>query len=142
MSTINNLNIANIGGSGTDACTISTLYTNINLLTSSLTGNTDSLSTVWTHPQELYTSTLYASSITLASIRQPFIQYGSGSINPTGTGIPLPISYLDTYAIQLTYSNITQPTTALFASNVNPSSFYVTGDIGNRFYWTTFGSIF
>ena len=129
------------GGGGTDASTISTLYFNIVLLTSSLSGNTSTFSTTWTPPGELYTSTLFASSITLGGIRQPFIQYGTGSISGSGTGVPLAFSYTNTYAIQLTYSNTTQPTSPLFASNVYPSSFYVLGDVGNQFYWTTFGTI-
>jgi len=129
------------GGGGSDASTISTLYTNIVLLTSTLSGDTSGFSTTWTPPGELYTSTLYASSITLANVRQPFVQYGVGSILPADTGVPLPKSYTNTYAIQLTYSNLTQPINTLFASNVRASSFYVTGDVGNTFYWTTFGQI-
>jgi hypothetical protein len=126
---------------GSDASTISTLYYNIILLTSSLSGNTSTFSTTWTPPGELYTSTLFASSITLGGVRQPFIQYGTGSISALGTGVPLANSYTNVYAIQLTYSNTVQPISSLFASNVQPSSFYVLGDIGARFFWTTFGTI-
>jgi hypothetical protein len=125
---------------GNDASTISTLFTNINLLTSSLSGNTSTFSTSWTPPPELYTSTLFASSITLGGIRQPFIQYGTASISNPGTGVPLAVSYINTYAIQLTYSNTVQPIISLFTSNVQPSSFYVSGDIGAQFFWTTFGT--
>ena len=128
-------------GGGSDASTISTLFYNIILLTSSLSGNTSTFSTTWTPPGELYTSTIFASSITLAGIRQPFIQYGTASISNPGTGIPLAISYSNVYAIQLTYSNTLQPISSLFTSNVQPSSFYVSGDIGKQFYWTTFGQI-
>jgi hypothetical protein len=53
----------------------------------------------------------------------------------------LAISYSNVYAIQLTYSNTLQPISSLFTSNVQPSSFYVSGDIGKQFYWTTFGQI-
>jgi hypothetical protein len=124
-----------------DSSTISTLFTSIFLLTSSLTGNTSNLSTTWTPPGELYTSTLYASSISLGGYRQPFVQYGFNTVTNPGTPIPLSTSYINTYAIQLTYSNSTQPISTLFASNVYPSSFYVMGDIGKQFFWTTFGSI-
>jgi hypothetical protein len=124
-----------------DSSTISTIFTSIFLLTSSLTGNTSNLSTTWTPPGELYTSTLYASSISLGGYRQPFVQYGFNTVTNPGTPIPLSTSYINTYAIQLTYSNSTQPISTLFASNVYPSSFYVMGDIGKQFYWTTFGSI-
>ncbi len=124
-----------------DSSTISTLFTSIFLLTSSLTGSTSNLSTTWTPPGELYTSTLYASSISLGGYRQPFVQYGFNTVTNPGTPIPLSTSYINTYAIQLTYSNSTQPISTLFASNVYPSSFYVMGDIGKQFYWTTFGSI-
>ena len=124
-----------------DSSTISTIFTSIFLLTSSLTGSTSNLSTTWTPPGELYTSTLYASSISLGGYRQPFVQYGFNTVTNPGTPIPLSTSYINTYAIQLTYSNSTQPISTLFASNVYPSSFYVMGDIGKQFYWTTFGSI-
>jgi hypothetical protein len=124
-----------------DSSTISTIFTSIFLLASSLTGNTSNLSTTWTPPGELYTSTLYTSSISLGGYRQPFIQYGFNTITNPGTPIPLSTSYINTYAIQLSYSNSTQPISSLFSSNVHPSSFYVMGDIGKQFYWTTFGSI-
>jgi hypothetical protein len=80
--------------------------------------------------------------VKLAGFTQPFIQYGNSIVNPP-TAITLSTSYLNAaYAIQLTYSNATQPISTLFASNVASNQFYVTGDIGARFYWTTFGQLF
>jgi hypothetical protein len=94
---------------------------------------------MWTPPTEIYTSTLYTSSLFYGGLRQPFIQYGSAAIN-IGTPTVLPLPYKNAnYSIQLTYSNTTQPTAAIFASNVVSNQFYVTGDSGVNFYWTTFG---
>lgn len=90
----------------------------------------------------MYTSTLFTSSVILSGTKQPFIQYGTATISPN-LQITLPKSYVDTnYAIQLTYSNGTQPTQPIFTSNVTSSNFYVSGDPTAKFYWTTLGNIF
>jgi hypothetical protein len=122
------------------ASTISTIYTNISNLASTFAGGVSSFSI--TPPQQTYISTMYTSSIFYGGFRQPFIQVGYANM-AVGIPIVLPVAYKDgNYSIQLTYSNLTQPVNALFASNVNSNQFYVTGDIGTTFYWTTYGDIF
>jgi hypothetical protein len=107
--------------------------------------NISTLSTITadlSYSPELYASTVYTSSVKLAGFTQPFIQYGNSIVDPP-TPITLSTPYVNaTYAIQLTYSNSTQPISTLFASNVASNQFYVTGDVGAGFYWTSFGSIF
>jgi hypothetical protein len=127
---------------GDNGSTISTIYTNMLFLTSTLEGNISTYSTTWTPPGETYTSTLYTSSLFYGGLRQPFIQYGRSVIN-IGTHTVLPLPYKDAnYSIQLTYSNLAQPTAAIFTSNVVSNQFYVTGNAGVNFYWTTFGNTF
>jgi hypothetical protein len=113
---------------------------------SNITGsNISSISTINSrllYSPQLYTSTLFTSSVKLAGLTQPFIQYGNNTI-ASPLLITLPVPYTNSaYAIQLTYSNNTQPISSIFTSNVASNQFYVTGDIGANFYWTTFGSLF
>jgi hypothetical protein len=135
-------------GTSSDS-TISTTYNSLDQITSTLVGDIDVFSTALVNLpnfsssfREVYTSTLFTSSVQLAGLTQPFIQYGTNTII-SPLLITLPVSYVNSaYAIQLTYSNTIQPISSLFASNVASNRFYVTGDIGTNFYWTTFGSLF
>jgi hypothetical protein len=139
LSTFSSVNAFLPGDNGS---TISTIYTNMIFLTSTLEGNISTFSTTWIPPGEIYTSTLYTSSLFYGGLRQPFIQYGRSAIT-IGTPTILPLPYKDAnYSIQLTYSNTAQPTAVLFASNVVSNQFYVTGNAGVNFYWTTFGNTF
>jgi hypothetical protein len=87
----------------------------------------------------LAVSTMYKSYQT-----QPTIQHGIGGPIASISGYPVSLTsnYInDSYAIQLTYSNATQPNNAIYVSTVSVSGFNVCGHIGANFYWTTFGGI-
>jgi hypothetical protein len=138
LSTVSTANVTFSNMIGSNTSSISTLM--------NITGsNISSISTINSkliYSEELYTSTIFTSSVKLAGLTQPFIQYGNNTIT-SPLSISLPVAYTNNaYAIQLTYSNNTQPISTLFASNVASNQFYVTGDIGAGFYWTTFGSLF
>jgi len=128
--------------SGSNLSTVSTANTRF---TNMIGSNTSSISTInskLVYSGEMRLSTLFTSSVQLAGVSQPFIQYGINTIAP-GLSISLPNPYINSsYAIQLTYSNAVQPISSLFASNVASNQFYVTGDLGAKFYWTTFGQLF
>lgn len=134
---------------GTSAdSTISTTYKSLDSITSTLIGDIDYFSTSLVdvpssnkYSDEIRVSTLYTSTITLSGLKQPFIQYGTRAISLAP--VSLPVSYTNnTYAIQLTYSNTSQRTRLLYASTVTSNQFYVNGDTGANFYWTTFGQLF
>jgi hypothetical protein len=93
---------------------------------------------------------------------QPFIQYGWDTFNEdVGAGalsikiISLPIAYINTYSIQLTYKNPATLTNYLYTQNgpleypvgsgnffsTSSNSFVAIGETGGEFYWTTFGAI-
>jgi len=128
--------------SGSNLSSISTTNVGFSNAIGSNVSSISTINSILTYSPELYASTVYTSSVKLAGFTQPFIQYGNSIVNPP-TAITLSTSYLNAaYAIQLTYSNATQPISTLFASNVASNQFYVTGDIGARFYWTTFGQLF
>ena len=80
------------------------------------------------------------SSIQLAGLQQPFIQYGYAT---TGTTVALPKSYkTTTYAVQATYSNNTAPIIPLSVVINTSNTFTVSGDTSKYAFWTTFGDIF
>jgi hypothetical protein len=97
--------------------------------------------------QEVHTSTVFTSSVVLSGLRQPFIQYGSATLSGSGTatvngGSGL-LPYRDAlYAVQLTYSNATAPTTLLTVTGRASNSFDVAGSNSAAFFWTTFGNLF
>jgi hypothetical protein len=151
-------------GTSSDS-TISTTYNSLDQITSSLIGDIDVFSTTLVNLpnlssifREVYTSTLFTSSVQLAGLTQPFIQYGvSGSINTPVAGSPysglgggyfyttntLSTSYLNTsYSIQLTYYGAGLQTLPLQAVIVSISSFDIIGPNATSAYWTTFGSLF
>ena len=134
---------------GTSAdSTISTTYKSLDSITSTLIGDIDYFSTSLIdvpssnkYSDEIRASTIYTSSITLSGLKQPFIQYGTRAVSLTP--VSLPVAYNNSnYAIQLSYSNTSQRTRILFASTVTSNQFYVNGDSGANFYWTTFGQLF
>ena len=128
--------------SGSNLSTVSTANTTFSNMIGSNTSSISSINSALLYSAELYTSTLFTSSVKLAGFTQPFIQYGNNIVDPP-TPITLLTPYINaTYAIQLTYSNNTQPISTLFTSSVASNQFYVTGDIGAGFYWTTFGQLF
>lgn len=155
------------GGSGgtsvASASTYSSFITNINNVASTVNTGLSTFTSPWSTflgqtvssfstsygdiatKQEIHTSTVFTSSVTLGGTRQPFIQYGSGSLNGSGNvTIPLSIPYKDAfYVVQLTYSS-GDPTTLdpLVATNRQSNSFDANGTISEPFFWTTFGDMF
>ena len=126
---------------------ISTTAGGVNTIVNSINTNLDRYSTSLisilstNSAAEIYTSTLFTSSIILSGTKQPFIQYGSGTITPN-LRVTIPKPYANTnYVIQLTYSNGTQPTQPIFTSNITTANFYVSGGLSANFYWTTIGNI-
>ena len=129
--------------SGSNLSSISTTNVTFSNMIGSNTSSISTINSKLPYSPELYASTVYTSSVKLAGFTQPFIQYGNSIVVDPPNPITLLTPYVDaTYAIQLTYSNSTQPISTLFANNVAFNQFYVTGDIGAGFYWTTFGSLF
>jgi len=144
--------------SGSNLSTVSTA----NVTFSNMIGsNTSSISTINSrlpYSPQVYTSTLFTSSVQVAGLRQPFIQYGvSGSINTPVSGSPysglgagyfyttntLSTSYTNiSYSIQLTYYGAGLQTLPLQAVITSANSFDIIGPNATSAYWTTFGSIF
>ena len=127
--------------SGSNLSTVSTANVSFSNMIGSNISSISTINSRLLYSPQIYTSTLFTSSVQVAGLTQPFIQYGTSTI-AAGLSITLPVPYRNsTYAIQLTYSNTVQPVGTLFTSNVASNRFFVSGAIGARFYWTTFGSI-
>jgi hypothetical protein len=127
----------------TNSTFIYELISDITLVASTISGNT-------THyiPNnylaELHTSTLYTSSISMAGLKQPFIQYGTQQITSGTITITLPHSYVNTsYVAQITPIGYS-PTASPYVSLINNTSFNVTTSDTTTFNfgWTTFGNQF
>jgi hypothetical protein len=157
------------GGSGgtsvASASTYSSFITNINNVASTVNTGLSTFTSPWSTvlgqsfssfstsygaiatKQEVHTSTVFTSSVVLSGLRQPFIQYGSATLSGSGTatvngGSGL-LPYRDAlYAVQLTYSNATAPTTLLTVTGRASNSFDVAGSNSAAFFWTTFGNLF
>jgi hypothetical protein len=92
-----------------------------------------------------FTSIVNTSTINVLGNRQPFIQYGSGSLLATSTLIILSRPYVNSnYIIQLTYRSGTNTFfVPLSFSGVTTSNFIARGDSNATiFHWTTYGNIF
>ena len=127
-----------LGAGGPDTSTISTIYANINLVTSTIEGDLSSFSSSLVYPGELRASTIFTSSIQLAGLQQPFIQYGRAQTTET---VVLLQPYKDaSYIVQATYSNHIA-TTPLTVSIGTSNSFSFSGD-NTTVFWTTYGNIF
>jgi hypothetical protein len=92
-----------------------------------------------------FTNIVYTSTVSISGNRQPFIQYGSGSLSATSTLITLNSPYVNSnYIIQLTYA--TGANTFFMPisfSGVTTSNFVVRGDSNATiFHWTTYGNLF
>lgn len=99
---------------------------------------------------------LYTSTVSMAGIRQPFIQYGTGLLGTDGSNVislgpPIAPNYKrystpTSYIIQLTYAGTNYAASPLTVGTVTASNFVVYGDPGttnppNSYYWTTFGTL-
>jgi hypothetical protein len=75
---------------------------------------------------------------------QPFIQYGSGSMNSSGqASITLGKSYVNTgYSVQLTYTGNNLPSQVLRSQVNSLNTFIAYGDPNRTFTWATYGSVF
>jgi hypothetical protein len=129
-----------LGTGGPDTSTISTLFTSINLVASTIEGDLSTFSSSLVYPGEIYTSTLFTSSIQLAGLQQPFIQYGYAT---TGSTVTLPKGYKTAaYVVQTTYSNNPSPIKPISVSIAASNSFTLSGDVSQNTFWTTYGNIF
>lgn len=93
----------------------------------------------------LFTTQLNTSSISILGNRQPFIQFGSGTLSSTSTLITLVNPYVNSnYVIQLTYRTGTNTFfVPLSFSSVTASNFIARGDSNATvFHWTTYGNLF
>jgi hypothetical protein len=92
-----------------------------------------------------FTNILYTSTVSISGNRQPFIQYGSGSLSGTSTLITLNSPYVNSnYIIQMTYRTGTNTFfVPLSFSSVTTSNFIARGDSNATvFHWTTYGNLF
>ena len=94
-----------------------------------------------------YIGNLNTSSLTISGSRQPYIQYGSNTLNATGSRtISLSPAYINTgYNIQLSYAaGSVAPSLSipLCSLNIAGGAFDVVGNPSTNFYWTTYGNIF
>lgn len=92
-----------------------------------------------------FTNTLYTSTLNISGNRQPFIQYGSGSLTGTSSLITLNSPYINSnYIIQMTYrTGLNTFTVPLSFSSVTTSNFIARGDSNATvFHWTTYGNLF
>lgn len=91
-----------------------------------------------------FTNNLKTSTLTISGSRQPFIQYGTGTLISGSRVITLLNNYKNTsYIIQLTYitgSNVF--TTPLSFSGITTSNFIANGNSNATFHWTTYGDLF
>ena len=89
-----------------------------------------------------FTNALTTSSITISGSRQPFIQYGTGTLTSRSNTITLSKPYANSsYIIQLTYATQSNVTPLSF-SGVTTSNFITHGDSNTTFHWTTYGNLF
>ena len=93
---------------------------------------------------QVYTNTLYTSSVNIVGFQQPIIQYGILNILNSGSNTVSITPYINSnYVVTTTYANRNDtPTQQLRVFNPTTSNFVVLGDQGSQFYWTTYGSIF
>ena len=92
-----------------------------------------------------FTNILYTSTLNVLGNRQPFIQYGTGSLSSTSTLITLNSPYVNSnYIIQLTYATGTNTFfVPISFSEVTTSNFMARGDSNaTTFHWTTYGNMF
>jgi hypothetical protein len=77
-------------------------------------------------------------------IGQPFIQYGSATMNSSGqASISLGKSYTNVnFTIQLSYIGSSLPTQQLRSQVTNSNNFISYGDANRTFSWTTYGQVF
>lgn len=91
-----------------------------------------------------FTNNLKTSTLTISGNRQPFIQYGSGTLTSGSNIIALTNTYINTsYIIQLTYlTGSNALTTPISFSGVTTSNFVAHGNSNATFHWTTYGDLF
>lgn len=108
------------------------------------TNNFSSVLSTQNYVSNLKIGTLNTSTIQQQGLVQPAIQYGSNTLNSSGSNIiTLPTQYINgNYAIQLSYSATGPAVKPLFSSTITSNNFHVYGDNNASFHWTTFGSLF
>jgi hypothetical protein len=92
-----------------------------------------------------FTNILNTSTVNISGNRQPFIQYGSGSLSNSSTLITLNSPYINSnYIIQMTYrTGVNTLFVPLSFSSVTTSNFLARGDSNATvFHWTTYGNLF
>jgi hypothetical protein len=92
-----------------------------------------------------FTNIVYTSTVSISGNRQPFIQYGTGSLSSTSTLITLNKAYVNSnYIIQLTYATGANTFfVPMSFSAVSQSNFIARGDSNATvFHWTTYGNLF
>ena len=91
-----------------------------------------------------FTNNLKTSTLTISGSRQPFIQYGSGTLISGTSVVTLNNTYINTsYIIQLTYlTGSNALTTPISFSGVTTSNFVAYGNSNATFHWTTYGDLF
>jgi hypothetical protein len=131
-------------GSGNSDSTISTLITDISQVASTISGNVTNY-VPNDYLAELHTSTLYTSSISMAGLRQPFIQYGVQKVILGTSTVTMPYPYINTsYVVQITPIDRGPFSQQSYISIVNMSSFNINTTYAEEidFGWTTFGDLY
>jgi hypothetical protein len=89
---------------------------------------------------DFFTNNLKTSTLTVSGTRQPFIQYGSGTLSSSPTEIILVNPYSNSnYIIQLTYTGSDIYSIPLKSTSINNNKFKVIGDSSGNFHWATYG---
>ncbi len=90
----------------------------------------------------LLASSINANTYLYKTHSQPFMQYGASTFQTLQNAVVLPVHYANAnYAIQLTPFDGTKSDLPPHGSTISVSSFYVHGEVGKGFYWTTIGQI-
>jgi len=122
----------------------STLSSFSTLLGPIITTNNFSNTLSNTVSSQIYTNTLYTSTVRIVGIQQPIIQYGLLNILNSGSNTVSITPYINSnYVVTTTYANTNGiPNQQLRVYNPTTSNFIVFGDQGSQFYWTTYGNLF
>jgi len=100
----------------------------------------DAISSFSTSLGKGMTTSINTNELQISGTRQPFIQYGSGTLSSSPTEIILVNPYSNSnYIIQLTYTGSNGYSIPLKSTSIHNNKFKVIGDSSGNFYWTTYG---
>jgi len=146
------LNAMGIYSPDTAISSMSTMIENVKKLNTTLTNSIqnfnspfstfiyDAISSFSTSLGQTMETSINTNELQISGTRQPFIQYGSGTLSSSPTEIILVNPYSNSnYIIQLTYTGSNGYSIPLKSTSIHNNKFKVVGDSSGNFYWTTYG---